>query len=134
MGAGNTMRLTERGHVFTGPDRQEPDKGHLHTSQRPDHIPTRIRRIDPVTEPPHQNKHKHVQGYHIGDKDVSSPGGYHPSVEYGREGRVEGGTGLGGTDPEVEGEHEEEDGDGFVVVGTGDGSGDVACDILRSRV
>lgn len=67
-----------------------------------------------------------MQWDHVGDEDVSTPGGDHPAIEEGGKHAPQGGALLDGADPEVKGEHEEEDGDGFVVVRARDGSRDVA--------
>lgn len=119
---------TERSHMFTRSDGKEPNERNLHRRQRANHIPRRIRDVNLVTEPPHQNKHERMQRDHVGDEYVSAPCGDHPSVEDGGEHAPECGSLFNGADPEVECVHEEEDGDGFVVVGAGDGSGDVACE------
>jgi hypothetical protein len=118
--------LTEGSHMFTGTNGKEPNERNLHRSKRPNNIPRRIRDINLVAKPAHQDEHKRMQRNHIGDEDVSAPCCDHPSVKEGREHAPECGTLLDGADPEVEGVHEKEDGDGFVVVGAGDGSGDVA--------
>lgn len=112
--------------MFTRSYGKEPDERYLHRRQRSNHIPRRIRDINLVIKPSHQDEHKRMQRDHVGDKDVTAPGGDHPAVKDGGEHTVESGTLLDGADPEVECVHEEEDGDGFVVIRASDGSGDVA--------
>jgi hypothetical protein len=112
--------------MFTRSNGKEPNERHLHRSERPNNIPRRIRDVNLVAEPAHQDEHKRMERNHVGDEDVSAPCCDHPSVEECREHAPECGALFDGADPEVEGVHEEEDGDGFVVVGAGDGSGDIA--------
>lgn len=66
-----------------------------------------------------------MDGKQAGDKSVSTPRGYHVTVEERTHGAPEHGTLLQGLDPQEESEDQEEDGNGLVVVTSSHGARDV---------
>jgi hypothetical protein len=134
---------TKSGHVLRGTDREEFDERDLHRRDRADDVPGRVRDVQSVCVSSHQDEDKGVEWDHcglavidtfwawrrtVGDEDVSSPSGHHPTIEQRGHHSPERTALLHCLDPEVERGHEEEDGNRFVVIRSCDRSRDVSRD------
>lgn len=101
-------------------NRQESDKGNLHTRKRAERIPRSITDIKPRAIATHADQNESVQGQQIRNEDISSPCRHHVSVEERRQSTPEHGSILDGLDPKEEGEDQQEDGNSLVIVASCD--------------
>lgn len=116
---------TKSSHVVTVADRQETNKGDLHTSKRAQRVPGGVADVETRAVSSHAQQDKDVEREQVGDEDVTTPGRDHVTVEKSSKGTPHDGTLLDTLDPQVEGEDEEEDGNGFVIVTASHGTRDV---------
>lgn len=117
---------TQSSHSLGCTNGEELDERDLHGCDCAEHIPARVGDIDAVVVTAHEDKDKDVQGKHVSDEDVSTPGGNHPAIEERSDGTPEGRSGLQRPDPSEESDHEEEDGNSLVIVGSSNRTGDVS--------
>ena len=64
---------TKRGHVLATADRQETNKGNLHTRKRAERIPRCVANVQPRAVSSHADQDENMQRQQVGNEDVSTP-------------------------------------------------------------